>query len=87
MILRSDLLTGPLFGTKNKARFPETYSQGLYFSVLHCGFFFLDAVYVGSLREGVALRTSASPYLDQHMILAAHAEAASSPKTCLEIFS
>lgn len=63
MILRSDLLTGPLFGTKNKASFPETYSQGLFFSVLHCGFFFLD-VSVGSLREGVALRTSASPYLD-----------------------
>lgn len=67
MILRSDLLTGPLFGTKNKARFPETYSQGLFFS-LHCGFFFLDAVCVGSLREGVALRTSASPYLNLYMI-------------------
>lgn len=38
MILRSDLLTGPLFGTKNKVRFPETYSQGLFCSVLHCVF-------------------------------------------------
>lgn len=68
MIFRSHLLTGPLFGTKNKARFPETHSQGLFFSVLHCGLFFLDVACVGSLREGVALRTFASPYLDLHMI-------------------
>lgn len=39
MILRLHLLTCPLFGTKNKARFPKTYSQGLFFSVLHCGVF------------------------------------------------
>lgn len=70
MILRLHLLTCPLFGTKNKARFPKTCSQGLFFSVLHCGFFFLDVACVGSLREWVALRTFASPYLDLnlHMI-------------------
>lgn len=42
MILGSDLLTGPLFATKNKGGIPEIYS--LLFSVLHCEFFFLDAI-------------------------------------------